>query len=277
MQSDPSMWDDMYLPPECWHLEEVVWKRRSKLSEILKRRRAGDDVHVAVHAGAPELAAHVDRFWNEFIPRLQATDRSTWDSMPDLVDELRARYGKADLHALERLLGRYAFMLAEGLDPLFFDAGFAPIFSLGKPTLDVKAYMQLAMLMHLVICDGRDSFERVLAQPSAASEWVPKLTTANGLFCTALFRFEMFVFEAQKTRLLQNVIEPKRVQFSLSSAELTARFDEIAKRLFGVVDPYNFVREQFRGPRFEKGHPEQYPTFRLDPSGVVVRDDQPPG
>ncbi len=270
MQSDPSLWQDMFLPPECWHLEEVIWKRRSRLRDISARRRAGDDAHAAVLAGAPELAAHVDRFWNELVPRLQAADRTTWDSLPDLVDELRARHTKADLHSFERLLGRYSFLLADVLDPLFFDAGFLPIFGLGKTKLDVKAYMHLAMLMHIIICEGRDTFERVLVHPESAADFVPKLSMANGLYCLAIFRFEMFVFEAQKMRLLQNVMEPKRVQFSLSNPELTARFDEIARRLFGVVEPYNFVREQFRGPRFERGHPERYPSFRLDPSGVVV-------
>jgi hypothetical protein len=40
----------------------------------------------------------------------------------------------------------------------------------------------------------------------------------------------------------------------------------------GAVPPLEPKREQFSGPRFEQSHPAQYPTFRLDPSGVVVRD-----
>jgi Lipase maturation factor len=275
LESDPALWDDIFLEPECFHLEEVVWKRRSRLQEITKAARADQDPHTAVLAGAPELAKHFDAFWNDFVPSVRAQDRSTWDGLPDFVDALRQRYDKHALRALERILGRYTFLLADKLDPLFFDAGFLPIFGLGQPKLEVKSYFHLAMLMHLIIIEGgKEGIERVLATPESANEYVPKLTMASGLYCLGIFRFDICVFEAQKMRLLQAVMEPKRAQFSLSNAELTAKFDEIAKRLFGVVEPYNFLREQFRGARFERGHPERYPSFRLDPSGVVVRDDQ---
>lgn len=270
----PSFWDEIFLPPELWHLEDAIWKRRSKLMQIVQRLAAGDAIDRAVIAGAPELEAFVAPFWSEFLPKLRATDRSHWQGLPDLVQELRARHDKATLFAFERLLGRYSFMLADKLDPIFFDAGLLPVFGLRKPALDVKSYLHQGMLIHLILCEGREVFERVLAQPLSANDYAPQLTVSNGLYCTALFRFELFVFEAQKMRLLQTVMEPKRVQFSMGDPKLTAALDQIAMRLFGAVEIVPFMREQFRGPRFEGGQPEHYPSFSLDASGVVVQDSE---
>jgi hypothetical protein len=272
MQSDPELWERVFLPPECWHLEEVIWRRRSRLSDLHRALARGENVHRAVLVHAPELEPFVDRFWSEFVATLQATDRSTWDTMPDLVDGLRARYSESELHAFERLLGRYAFALAHVLDPLFFDGGFLLVFGIGKPKLDVKSYLHLGMLTHMLICEGREHLERVLAQPLLAAELAPTLTIARGMYCSAVFRYDMMVYEAQKLRLLTNVMEPKRKQFSFKNEAFTKRMDQIAINIFGVAEVVPFLREQFKGPRFERGQPERYPSFRLDPSGVVVRE-----
>ncbi len=195
--------------------------------------------------------------------------------MPDLVEALRRDYDAPTLFAFERLLGRYSFMLTDQLDHLFFDAGLMPVFGKGHPKLGLKSYLHLGMCIHLVICEGKAAFERVRAEPLTLNEHAAKLTVSNGLFCTALFRYELFIFEAQKMRLLQTVMEPKRAQFSLPDPRLTAALDQIAMRLFGAVDIVPFMREQFRGPRFDHGYPEHYPTFSLDSNGVVVQDPSP--
>ncbi len=273
MTGHATFWNEMFLEPERWHFEDVVWRRRSRLSNIHTRMRAGDNVHDAVLVDAPELAPYRERFWDEFIAAVQAQDRTTWASLPDLVHSLRARYSREDLVAFERLLGRYSFALSLGLDPLFFDAGFLVVFGLTKPKLDVKSYFHLQMLCHLVICEGRARFESVIAEPMRAAELVPTLTVASGYYCAGIFRYDILIYEAQKLRLLTAVMEPKRTQFSFKNEKLTERMDEIAKRIFGVVEIVHFLREQFKGPRFEREQPERYPSFRLDPSGVVVRDD----
>jgi hypothetical protein len=269
---DPLYWEELLDEPEMWHWEDIIWKRRSKLSAVTKRLRAGENPHTAVLAETDEIsAADLDLFWGEFLVRVREVDRSDWQALPDLVDGLRARYGRKQLRKHERILGRYGFMLHDKLDPLFLDSGLMPIFGVGKAAIDVKSYMHLGMLVHIILVEGKDAFERVLREPLAANDYVSKLSISTGLYMTGIFRFDTFVFEAQKMRLLKAVMEPKRVQFSLPDPKLTAALDEMAKRAFGVVEVIPFLCEQFKGPRFDGGEPENYPLFEMSADGVAER------
>jgi hypothetical protein len=278
---DTSFWDTLFPEPELFHPEDVIWRRRSKLREIHTRVRAGEDIDTAVLAASHDLSAEdVERFWNELLPMLApaclAADKCDWDGLPDVVDQLRARFDAASLRKQERLLGRYTFILFEQLEPLFSNSGILPLLGKGNPVIDVKSHFHLWLLAQLTLCEGREAFKAFVHDPKSVAALVPKLRLDNGLYLFGVFRFDILWFEAKKLRLLTAFMEPRRqggAQFSLENKELTAKLDAIAQRVFGTVEIVPFVRELFRHRRFDEGQPEHYPVFQIDPagSGVVQR------
>jgi len=278
-RSREHFWDDILPPPELWHWEDIVWKRRSVLARLPAMVEAGESPHVAAAAQLTEgddlSADDVERFWDSFVPRVAAADRSSWDSVPALVDALRDEFDERALLRMERVLGRLSFILSSKLDPKFFGAGIPALFGRAIPGIDpsVKSYLHLGMWVHQVILAGRDAYDDAVADPAAAGPHAQGMDVAGGMYLTAVFRYETFIFEAQKARLLHAVLESgRKQQFTLEDEELAARLDAIAQRTWGAVDFSPFIREQFRGERFEQGHPERYPTFHFDDDGVLERD-----
>ena len=121
--------------------------------------------------------------------------------------------------------------------------------------------------------------EGFLADPRKAADHLTQLTAHNGLFLLAVFRYESFVFDAQKLRLVQSISPPhdeegkRRVAYSVESMgkaeQFLARVAQAASGYFSVM-PY--LRDAFQGPRFDQGYPEMYPVLeQLDTGEVVVK------
>ncbi|MBM4364152.1 MAG: lipase maturation factor family protein, partial [Deltaproteobacteria bacterium] len=265
---DPGLRGDVLPPPELWHWEDVLWKRRTHLERVRRAALAGASSTSAALEWPEGLgAADVEAFWSEFVPRVARADRSNWDDLPALARRLEAELGRDALRRHERILGRLCFGLAAKLEPLFLGEGLPPLLGLRPATIDVKSYLHLGMLLHVIALEGREAFERVWEDPRRAAEHAAGLTLAGGLFLQALFRNEAFVFEAQKLRLLQAILEPERDDRPPPPPAIQA----LAERAFGAVEVIPFLREQFRGVAAETGEPERYPRFALPPDGRAVR------
>ena len=271
--SDPRFWQDFMPEPEMWHFEAIFWRKRCKLGALMQRSRAGNEDPMALaiaESGDLLSAADVELFWNEFIPIVASHDRSTFDSLPEAVAQVRERFDRGQQRALQRLAGRFSVLLAARLEPLYLGRGSTPL-------IPARTYFHLWMLIQDVITNGRDAYLAAMADPQALGARLAELTPQHGLYLLSIFRFESMVFDAQKLRLITAFTAPhdeeakKAISYSSDSltgfAQKLARLAETFSGFFCVM-PY--VRDAFKGPRFDHGFPELYPSFEQLASGEVV-------
>src|SRR5262249_8277001 len=107
----------------------------------------------------------------------------------------------------------------------------------------------------------------------------------TGLYYFSLFRYDSMCLDVQKMRLLAVLSAPydedKKRAFLESSPDTwtpVQRFlDSAAQALSGDYCVATQLIDQFKGPRFDLGYPELYPTFReLESGEIVVRAYQKP-
>ena len=260
-------------PPELWHFDDRVWLSRSSLAKLMRRAQRGENVHELVLVDADGFtAADVDCFWNDFLPRVASKHDDDWSGLRAIVTELRAKYGRDRLYQLERIAGRYgAFMLAR-LEPLFLERGIWPVFGKVKPTLDVKTHYHLGLLTRHILTEGRAAFDAVIATPTLANEHLPRLTMQSGAYLLALFRYEIYVTQAQKLRLMQLWLElDGRVPPTAAQQKTAARIDPIVRRFLGPLDMVDFLKTQFTRPEDSLDTPENWPRFAVSESGEFSR------
>jgi hypothetical protein len=142
--------------------------------------------------------------------------------------------------------------------------------------------MNLWMLTHYVIGCGRAAYLAAVADPMSVVQHVPELTVSTGLYALSLFRFDEMCFDAQKMRLLYAYFHPhdpvrKREQHEmLKNPDLQMlppgqrKLIELGRRVAGMFEIMPHLRDNFRGPAFERGYPELYPEFKELASGEVV-------
>jgi len=279
-EHDPSLWDDFLPEPELWHFDAITWRRRSRLKRLIDGSLAGreDPMQLALAEGDGLGPEDVERFWNDFVPFIGARNRD-FESLPDVVLEVRARYSRAQLRALHRMLGRFALLLVARLEPLYHGRG-------RRPLIPVDTNFHLWMLAHHVIGKGKAAYLAALADPPGLAAEVPAMTMQTGMYYFSLFRYESTVFDAQKARLLLVLSAPydeqKKQAAIATKPEDMVGFQRTLDRIARVASGYYcFIPtalENFRGPRFDRGYPELYPIFRELPSGeiVVSRYAKPP-
>jgi hypothetical protein len=140
------------------------------------------------------------------------------------------------------------------------------------------------MLVQHVIGNGREAYLAAMANPKSLTEELPKMTTQTGLYLLSIFRYESMVFEAQKLRLITAFSPPhdeakkaavQHDKTAMSGFEQKlATLAETFSGFFGVMPT---IRDNFKGPRFDQGYPELYPTFRqLDSGEVIIKAFPPP-
>jgi hypothetical protein len=272
---DPEFYSDAYGAPELWHPESIVWRRRSRFRELMERALAGRDDPMALAIWDGQLtAADVELFWNAFVPMLSAADRSTFDSLPALVEAVRARFDRKQRRVLARLLGRFSLILLARFEPLYLYRG-------SKPGLAAPTYLQLWMLAQHILSQGKQAYLENLADASRWPAQLAQMTTQTGLYAYSVFRFEEMCFEAQKLRLLSSVgyphdprekqvIAEKHRSADLSKLSQGERFVvSLARTLSGFFCVMVDLRENFIGPAFDRGFPELYPTFEELESGDI--------
>jgi hypothetical protein len=257
---------EYWLPdPEQWHWEMVVWRRRSHLRRLMDAGARGQDPTQAILADARGLSERdVERFWTEFIPALRRYDRKDWSALRDATRDVRARFDRSELHRFERVLGRLCVFGSGKLDPLFLRRG-------RKPLLRAKNYDRLWMLMHDAIWRGSDAFQALLANPTAWNPRLEELTLEEGLYLLAVCRFEAFVFESQKFRLIHNFV----LSHYTPPTHRRARWEELGKsfaeRVSAVGEIFHFLQDKLKGPPFDEGYPELYPRYEFEASTGIVK------
>jgi len=281
-ENDPRFWDELLPHPEMWHFDAIYWRRRSSLHAMMERsrnQRDEDPIALAL-TGAPELTqADVDRFWNELVPMVTAEQRATFDTLPDVVAAVRERFDRDQQRALFRLLGRFALALVARVEPLYLGRGL-------KPEVPAKTYFQLVMATHHIIGQGKERYLAAMQEPKAEiTRALSELTTQTGLYYQSIFRFENMIFDAQKLRLVTAITPPHDPEAKLRIATSMEHMTEFEKKLAtaaentsGYFTVMPVIRDSFRGPRFDQGYPELYPTFKQLDSGEVVLDSykEPP-
>ena len=278
--NDPRFWDELLPHPEMWHFDAIYWRRNSKFHALMERSRAGEDPLQLALADAPELSqADVDRFWNELVPLVGLDKRVSFDTLPDVVAAVRARFDRAQQRALYRLLGRFAFFLVARVEPLYLGRWLTP-------EVPAKTYFHIVMAAHHILGQGKDAYLAAMQDPKrAVTQALSELTPQTGLYYQSIFRFENMIFDAQKIRLVTAITPPhdpaQKARIANSTEHLTdfertlARWAENTSGYFSIMPT---IRNHFRGPRFDQGYPELYPTFKQLDDGEVVLDkhEEPP-
>jgi len=268
---DPEFWTDFLPEPEMWHFDSIYWRRRTRVKELMDRSLAGrdDPMALALLNGGDLTERDEERFWNELVPLL-GTDR-TFEVLPDVVASVRERFNRRDLRAMHRLLGRFSLLLVARLEPLYLNRGF-------KPEVPAQTYFHLWMATQQIIGKGRDAFLAAMADPKGAvTRELPEMTTESGLFFLSLFRYEMMIFDAQKLRLITAISPPHdeaakhAAAYSLDQLNPSQRkLAELAQSISGYVCVMPYIRDGFKGPRFDRGYPELYPSFQQLDSGAIA-------
>jgi hypothetical protein len=278
---DPDFWEHFLPEPEMWHWDSIVWRQRSRMHGLMNRARAGEDPMQLALALGPGLSSDdVDRFWNELIPAL-SPGRTDWETLPDAVADMRARYSRAEREALYRMLGRFSMFLVAKLEPMYLGRGL-------KPEIPATTYFHLWMVAQHIIAQGREAYEEAMASPKeVVTRELETMTVQSGLYLLSVFRFEPMCFEAQKLRLITCFMPPHDGTKPTTMEELdpymalVARVAETWAGFFSVMNP---IREGFQGPRFDQGYPERHPRFKQLDTGEVMlasygdeHDDREPG
>src|SRR6185503_20037574 len=131
--------------------------------------------------------------------------------------------------------------------------------------LDVKTNLHLRLLAYHVVGEGREIYDAVMADPMLAREHAARMTMFSGNRLRALFRYEDFVYQSQKLRLLEALNEyagrPEPTENQRRSKE---RFESIARRLWGALDLIDFLKTQFVTQEDVLDVPERWPRFAVN-------------
>jgi hypothetical protein len=259
-------------PPELWHFDDAYWLYRSRVGQLMKQVARGEDPHRLIGVDAPELGLVAEEFWSEFVPWVQARHRDSFSGLRQSVRELRAHHGRPHLYAMERIAGRYGAFLFARLEPLLNAPGLQGLYGSGPLPLGVGSLYELRLLTHHIIAEGRQAYDRVIADPASAREHATRMTMFTGHSFQALFRYEALVYQAQKQRLL-DAMTKTRGQKEPTAKQLAARekSEAAGKRGFGALVVVEFLKTQFTSDEDILDVPERWPAFEYTPDAEVVR------
>jgi hypothetical protein len=271
-QHDPNLWEDFLPEPELWHFDSIMWRRRSRLKRLIDGALAGneDPMKLVLEASEDLSADDVERLWNDFVPFIGDEKRRDFETLPDLVPEVRARYSRKQLRALYRLHARFSLLLVARWEPLYLGR-------MSKTLIKAESYFHLWMLAHHIIGKGKDAYLAALADPMSANALMPEMTVQTGMYYFSVFRYENMVFDAQKVRLLATMSAPydeeqKRALLEADRASMSKFHrmgDTISRTFSGFYCIAPTILLNFKGPRFDQGYSELYPTFRQKPTGEI--------
>ena len=121
--------------------------------------------------------------------------------------------------------------------------------------------------------EGRGAYDAVMQAPSRANEYVPKLTMQSGAFLFALFRYEIYVTQSLKFRLMELFLEPRAdvTRCRLEAQQKAfARFEEILRRILGPLEMADFLKTQFTRPEDSLDAAEDWTRFVFAADGSLV-------
>jgi hypothetical protein len=272
MKLDDGYWDEPLPAPELWHPDDVVWLRRSRVGNLMKRARAGESPHELVLVHGEGLSAEdVSRFWGDFLPAVTAADRHDWAGLRAAVLALRARHDGATLHRLERIAARYAVLLSARLAPCVPELTPANAFGFKMTTATkLKTEHHLRLFAYHALGEGRAAYDALVAEPSRAEAEAERMTMQSANYLPVLFRYEAVLYQCQKLRLQQAFTEHEgRTEPTEAQRRTKARVEGAIKGIVGSLDMVEFLRSQLSGPEDVLDVPEAWPRFRMDASGEV--------
>jgi hypothetical protein len=177
--------DFSYPEPELFHPDWLNYKRRSAALRALSAAFAGGaEPDQAVLAGSDLSAEDVRRFWHELIPLL-ARDRGQVALLHGRAGELRGRFGVHQLHRFERLLERFAWLLRLRSERHHFaDA---------TPKIPLESNFRYHLLLHEVVCDGREAYLDLLAHPEQMAARAERSNDENQLWALLMLRYDVMM------------------------------------------------------------------------------------
>ncbi|HET8932569.1 MAG TPA: lipase maturation factor family protein [Polyangiales bacterium] len=263
-------WEEPLPPPELWHYDDLIWLRRSRLGELMRRAQLGEDADTLVLLHADNLTdADTQTFWNEFVPLVHQRHCQTFRGMRATVTELRERYGAAQLQRFERIANRYALLLFARLEPAFLKAGWSFIKPDWPPppelgALPVRSFYELRTLCMATAAEGKVAYSAMYRDLSLAVAAASRLTMYSAHQLQVVFRYETFVFHAGKLRLFDCIAKQRgRREPSDKQHRAKQSLDEFLSRCWGSVPFIEFLKTQFDGPEDQLDVPERWPAFEV--------------
>lgn len=185
--------------PETFHPDLVDAKARAlPLRKMLAAVDSGMELDLAVLEASDLTAAEVERFWSEFVPLL-GSERGEWSRLHARAAELEQRYGVEGLYRLERLLERYVWILRQRTEPYRFGTR--------EQTLPPMTNYAYHMVLHEVVCDGREAYLTMLAEPQRVVERERSTSQATQLWAIAHLRYDQFMAHVRCFRSTEMGIE----------------------------------------------------------------------
>jgi hypothetical protein len=181
-------WPDRYAypVPELFHPDWVSFKRRApSLSAILTAHQRGMHPDQAIVQSCDLTADDVRLFWREFVPELQV-DRGDTARAKERAAALTARFGMDGLVRNERILERFAWLLRARTDRYQYADS--------KPTIALESTFRFHMFLQEVVCDGRDAYLALLAQPETAAARAERSSDALQLWALMLLRYDLVMY-----------------------------------------------------------------------------------
>ncbi len=172
--------------PELFHPDFVPYKRRAwALREILRSYDAGAPPEQAVLAESDLTADELTRFWAEFLPAVNE-GRGDWTRFHERAEALEQRFGAMPLYRFERLLQRLAWLLRARTEAFFYGTK--------QPKIPLVSNFRFELLMHEIICDGREAYLSMLEAPERAAERAARSSDESQLWALALLRYDMMLY-----------------------------------------------------------------------------------
>ncbi|HYF03152.1 MAG TPA: lipase maturation factor family protein [Patescibacteria group bacterium] len=188
---NPGLWQMRRSQPELFHWDAVYWRRRSPRMKAMMNIGATASSAEVFKTASEGLIFDTEYLWNEFLPLFHSREKN-WAELPALSELLKARYTFKEIQALEILWNRLAIMLGEKLQPYFL--------GVKTPKLEIKKYFHFGLFIHHIIGKGREAFEFALENPAEASVFLKDFSLEKAFFHTAIFWFDMLVYQARKIR-----------------------------------------------------------------------------
>jgi len=190
-------------PPELFHPDLVHWRKKSvALAAVVAAHAAGEPHTSAVRRASDLTADEVSAFWTDFIPDV-AAERTDFTTIDETARRIRTRFGQPAILRFERIAERYAYLLRLRLEPYFYGDQ--------TPKLEKRSNFRFHLLLHELVLDGREAYERMLGDPSQAAARAALQTDASALYFAGVVRNEMIRYHGRALRIarrMTNVAEP---------------------------------------------------------------------
>jgi hypothetical protein len=171
--------------PELFHPDLLHWKRRAlPLQKLSAAHASGLDPDQAVLVESDLTPDDVDRFWNELVPRL-SDPWADWEHFHERAAQLSAQFGAEGLLRLERVLERYVWLLRDVSTPLRDDEQSGKLASISN--------YRFQMILHELVCAGRETYRACLAEPSRVAAHTEQSTDATQLWTLGMFRYDQLM------------------------------------------------------------------------------------